>query len=107
MNREMDDTPPNLPDISQAVISPEDLKAYFRDLNALASIDSIVIRPIGGKLGVAEPSLHGAERGLLDNAIAAAQIRYRHDQSSWFDTIKRLDDGFALVRMRSTELSGP
>jgi hypothetical protein len=93
----------DLPPISRATLTPEELLALFQDLRLLAQIEQVGIRTAQSRVGSVGGTIDDAERGLISGAAAAVQIRYRHEGQNWLDTLQPAPGGFALVRMQQKQ----
>jgi hypothetical protein len=94
----------DLPPLREAVLSEEQVRQLFADIEAFASEILLMQRLAGSARATpsatsATEQLGTAQQRLLAGAIARVQIRYRWDDSHWIDTLERRDSGIRLVRI--------
>lgn len=88
-----------LPEMREAILSPEEVLALQTDLLAHAQIQGVLC-----KSGPRERTPHGntpldvALQHLLDRDVSAVQIRYAYDGHDWTDTLLNTSSGIRLVR---------
>lgn len=94
-----------LPELTQAVLEPEVLEQYFRDLEQCAGILDILPK-FGAQVQVGAASGWGlgeARDAVLNGRVRGVQIRYRYDGAEWWDTLLCQPAGVRIVRMRQDE----
>jgi hypothetical protein len=91
----------NLPEVSEAVLSDDELAALIRDLRACTEIAEIRIKSGPGSADEHQQStLDDAAQLLFDRSVRGVQIRYRFDDADWMDTLMPVAEGIRLVRIR-------
>lgn len=94
----------DLPPMREAVLSEEQVRQLFADIEALAS-DVLLMQRLPGSTRAAVSTassaeqLRAAQQSLLTGAIARCQIRYGWEGTHWIDTLERRDTGVRLVRI--------
>lgn len=94
-----------LPPLCTGELTDDDLDALARDLDALARIEDVRVRPHGGPGPRARPTplgphgLLGALADLRAGRVAGVQVQYRHDGQTWLDTLTGAPDAWRLVRL--------
>jgi hypothetical protein len=93
-----------LPPMCEAVLSEEQVRQLFADLEAVASDVHLMQRLAGAARATPSAAssaeqLHAAQQSLLTGAIARCQIRYQWQGIHWIDTLERRDAGVRLVRI--------
>lgn len=90
-----------LPPMNEALLDDAQLDALFGDIAALTEIDEILIKSGPGRVNDAlRPTLADARELLRSDGVLAVQIRYRHENAHWWDTLMRAGDKVRLVRVR-------
>jgi hypothetical protein len=90
-----------LPEMSDAVLGPEDLSDLFRDYRACAGGVEIQVKSGPGLVNAhPRPSLDEAEQLLLAKRVRGLQLRYRFDGGEWCDTLMQAASGVRLIRIR-------
>lgn len=106
------ETPPNyvgmnldeLPPMREATLSDQEVKDLFTDIEQLATEIQLMQRSAGARQANAQRAddqekLAQARQALLDGAVPRLQIRYRWQNSLWIDTLKKVPEGFHIVRI--------
>lgn len=89
------------PELQQADLDPTTFEQLFIDLATHADVLGISAK--GGATryaGTDSLDLAMARAALLAGAVRGVQIRYRYQDSEWWDTILALNGVFRLVRTR-------
>lgn len=95
------DEPGELPRMSDAVLSEDELGALWRDLRSLGTIDEVVVKAGAGRVeGDSKHTLDDAERMIRERSVRGVQVRYRHNGAVWWDTLMIVPSGVRLVRIR-------
>jgi len=103
----MNDDSEKLPEMSEAVLSDDEVAALVRDLRACTEIMGITIKSgPGGADDQRQLSIDEAAQLLLERAVRGVQVRYRYDGAGWTDTLMPTADGIRLVRIRNDEAAG-
>lgn len=98
MNTEADEPHPEM---SDAVLSDDEVASLIRDLRACTVIDEIIVKSGPGHVNDApQTSLDDAAQLLMERAVRGVQIRYRYDNARWMDTLMPIAEGIRLVRVR-------
>lgn len=92
--------------VQEAVLDEAGVDALFADLAAAATLLGIATRG-GARTRAVEPEAPGdlpgalvaARAGLRDGRHAGVQVRYRHGDQEWWDTLLRGPDGVRLIRI--------
>lgn len=94
----------DLPPMREAVLSEEQVRQLFSDIESLGS-DILLMqrsarsqRATPAKATTAE-QLHAAQDSLLSGSVPRVQIRYHWQAANWIDTLERREDGVRLVRI--------
>ena len=99
-----DEAPPELAPLETGVIDVRALARLFADLASEAVVLSVRNKGAPEQRADAGPSdLARAHEALLSGTAAAAQIRYVHRGTEWWDTVLRHDEAgtsFRVVRYR-------
>lgn len=107
----MADSPLTLPALHQAVLEPSTIEALFDDLAHCAQVLAVIPKRAARTMIEEHPiDLAGACAGLRDGSLRAVQIRYRHENREWCDTLMPLPGGSArLVRICADDVlaAGP
>jgi hypothetical protein len=97
---ERDDENP-LPEMSEAVLSDDDVAALVRDLSACTQVNEILVKTGPGAAGEnQQPTLDEAACLLLERSVRGVQIRYHYQGANWMDTLMPVANGIRLVRIR-------
>ena len=97
-----DSSPLELPELTQSVLTTDDLEALFRDIAELTEVVEIIPK-LGARERVddtAALTLDSARQGLLGGDFRGVQLRYLHEGGLWWDTLLRVPEGFSIVRIR-------
>lgn len=95
------DEPIEPPRMSDAVLDEEELRALWRDLRLLGTVDEVVVKAGAGRVEEAGSyTLDDAERMIRERSVRGVQVRYRHDGAVWWDTLMIMPGGVRLVRVR-------
>lgn len=94
----------DLPPMREAILSEEQARQLFADIEAFASDILLMQRLVGSARATASSTstteqLRTTQQSLLTGAITRVQIRYRWQDSHWIDTLECRDAGFRLVRI--------
>ena len=91
-----------LPELTESVLSPDQIRELFRDIEALTQIVEII--PKHGSRDYVDDSIEldlaTARDRLLDRTYRGLQIRYQYDGGLWWDTLIRIPEGIRIVRIR-------
>lgn len=93
-----------LPPMREAILTDEQVRQLFADIEAFAS-DILLTQRLVGSVRASVSSartaeqLLNAERSLLSHAIPRMQIRYHWQASHWIDTLEWGVSGIRLVRI--------
>jgi ferredoxin-type protein NapG len=91
---------PELPQLHEAVLDAAGLRALFSDLALLAHVEEIRLKSAATALARERaPTLEAALDDLLAGRVRGVQIRYRHQDRSWCDTILAAAGGHRVVRL--------
>lgn len=99
----MQDEPIKLPDVYQATLDTETLRALVQDLCAAADVLEVLVKEHAQGRAAAAPGVLGLlawMEALESGAIQGLQVRYRFEGALWLDTLLRRPEGVALTRMR-------
>jgi hypothetical protein len=89
-----------LPEMSDALLGPEELALLFRDYRACAGGIEIQLKSGPGLVsGHPRPSLEEAEEMLRARRVRGLQLRYRFEEREWCDTLLQLESGVRLIRI--------
>lgn len=91
--------PIRIPPMNDAVLTHEQVAALFRDLEALVTILEITVKGRRGTMDSAPQSLAKARQLLMSREAFGVQVRYRHEDQDWCDTLIPVDGGIRLVRI--------
>lgn len=97
--------PPPLPELAQGVLDAPTLAALHRDYANLCQIFAVLprARPNMATLPGTTCSLDEGFAGLRDGTLSGLQIRYRWENTEWWDTILVLPGNQArIVRMQQS-----
>lgn len=93
-------TPDGMPDVHEGVLDAAFVQRLLGDLEACAHVHSITIKRAPEQHAEPDPlDLPSAARALFDGNARAIQVRYRHQNQEWTDTIIRSGDAFRLIRV--------
>lgn len=95
-----EDTPPELPDLTQGLLDDATLADYYRDLGH-TRIFGIMVK--GGPERYANEDsvpLETAKELLANNLCHGIQIRYIWQEEEWWDTLVAMAEGVRLVRIK-------
>ncbi len=95
-----------LPPMREALLSEDQVRQLFSDIEALASDVLMMQRSASSQRATAATSktttveqLRAAQDTLLSGAVPRLQIRYHWQAANWIDTLERRDDGVRLIRI--------
>ncbi len=88
-----------LPALHEGVLDDDGLRALFRDLEALATIDEVRLKHAADRRAADSARPADALQLLLDRGIRGVQLRYRYAGESWCDTILSTATGHRVVRL--------
>jgi ferredoxin-type protein NapG len=89
-----------LPELREAELDEDGLRALFRDLETLTRIEEVRLKQAAGhRAGDAGTAPSDALALLLAARVRGVQIRYRYQGESWCDTILRSPRGHRVVRL--------
>ena len=99
-----------LPPMSEGLLSEEQVRQLFSDIELLASEVLLMQRLPNAQRantpGHSTPEqLRAAESTLLSGSIPRVQIRYHWEAFNWIDTLERCDNGIRLVRIKHSPSS--
>jgi hypothetical protein len=87
-----------LPELRQALLSPEEVRALAADLLACTQLGEVLEKTRDRSHADGQPSLSAAIERLLDGRVTGMQVRYRYQDQEWTDTLMAASGGFRLVR---------
>ena len=93
-----------LPPMREALLSEEQVRQLFADIETLAT-DVLLMQRLAGSaralasLASTAEQLRNAQQSLLSGTIPRVQIRYHWQAFHWIDTLERHDAGIRLVRI--------
>ncbi len=95
-----------LPPMREALLSEEQVRELFADIEALASdvlllqrsARSLRATATASKATIAE-QLRIAQETFLSGTVPRLQIRYHWQSANWIDTLERGDNGVRLIRI--------
>ena len=93
-----------LPPMREALLSEEQVRQLFSDIEGLAS-DVLLMRrsPISQRATASTATtaeqLRAAQEALLSGTIPRLQIRYHWQAASWIDTLELREQGVRLIRI--------
>lgn len=92
---------PDLPPMNDALLDDSALADLFRDVQHLAQLDEIIIKTGPGHVNDQQSvSLEEAQRLLTEKSVRGVQLRYRHQNTTWWDTLMPTPNGVRLVRIK-------
>ncbi len=96
-----------LPPICEGLLSAEQVRQLFSDIESLASNVLLMQRLPNAQRattpGLSTPEqLRAVETSLLSGTFPRVQIRYHWVSVNWIDTLERREDGIRLVRIKHT-----
>lgn len=97
--------PPPLPELAQGVLDAPTLEALYRDYANLCQMLAVLprARPNRPTHPGETCSLEVGFAGLRDGTLSGLQVRYRWDNTEWWDTILALPGNQArIVRMQQS-----
>jgi hypothetical protein len=90
-----------LPDLQQAILDPDTLRALFRDYEMCAELLEVIPKyDPRGYVGERVVSFEAGKELLLRGELQALQVRYRYQSLEWWDTLLRTSNGVRLVRIQ-------
>jgi hypothetical protein len=93
-----------LPPMREAVLTAEDVRQLFADIETLAT-DVLLMQRTSRTANATASRVHTSESliaakgALLSGGIRRLQLRYRWQDTAWIDTLEAHPDGFRLVRI--------
>jgi hypothetical protein len=97
----MNEEPIELAPLQRAILDEATVDQLFFDIAQRAQLVDIVVK-LGATTHVPHherPTLDEARRRLLEEEVAAVQLRYRYGGSEWWDTLLRSPHGIEIVRI--------
>lgn len=92
---------PPLPELAESVLDDATIDALFRDIARCTTLLEVVPKYAArGHVGSATVSLDEARTMLRERTMRAVQLRYRHDDTEWWDTLIAQPEGVKIVRIR-------
>lgn len=95
-----------LPPMREALLSEEQVRQLFADIEALASDIRLMQRSARSLRATATASkattaeqLRIAQETFLSGTVPRLQIRYHWQAANWIDTLERRDNGVRLIRI--------
>ncbi|MBL9082678.1 MAG: hypothetical protein JNK76_12770 [Planctomycetales bacterium] len=93
-----------LPPMREALLSPEQIRELFADIETHAVDILLMQRSPGAARASASRAtttgqLAAARDSLLAGTVPRIQLRYRWDNTDWIDTLENRDTEFRLVRI--------
>ncbi len=92
-----DPTPPPTLPMYEGVLDDAQVRQLRDDLTTVASVIEVRVR---GAAPGRSYSLDEALDQLQRRETPAVQVRYRHDDALWCDTLQSVEGGVRLVRLR-------
>ena len=95
--------PAPLPDLNQAELDESTLRQLFQDVGEFTELLEVIPKYAAAGYVPEIPSITLAEglNLLLDGGARAMQLRYRHDGTTWWDTLMPTPkDTFRIVRIQ-------
>ena len=97
-----------LPPMREALLSEEQVRQLFSDIESLASDVLLMQRSARSQRATASRAttaeqLRTARDTLLSGSVPRIQIRYHWQEANWIDTLERRDNGVRLVRITHTK----
>lgn len=103
-----------LPPMRDAMLTEEQVRQLFSDIEALASDILLMQRSARSQRAVATGSsattadqLRAAQEALLSGTVPRLQIRYHWQAANWIDTLERRETGVRLIRITHAPTSSP
>jgi len=93
----------DLPPIEYAEIDADDFDRMLSDLRTCAVIESIIVKaqPQVAEVKHLPPTALAEVPTILQgDGTSSVQLRYTFEKLQYVDTIRRMDDGYSLVRMQ-------
>jgi len=92
--------PAPLPELQDAVLTPDQLAALVADYEAHVRIGEVILKGAAtARAMTTNPSLGEAMAALRSGAVRGVQVRYIHDGREWWDTLMVTPAGVRLVRI--------
>ena len=92
---------PPLPELADALVPAETVRALFDDLTRLAQIEQIIARPRAQQRAqLNDAPLEVMAERLLSGELSGLQVIYRWDGHAWRDAILATAAGFRIVRIQ-------
>jgi hypothetical protein len=91
---------PPLPELHEALLDDGLLDALVADIDAHCDLESLRARAAPSARTDPPTNLAEARDRLRRGEIAALQLRYRHGEDRWLDTITPASGGYRLIRLR-------
>ncbi len=89
-----------LPDLHEAELDEQGLRALFHDLSSAAEIEGVRVKQAAAeRASTGQVTASDALELLLARRVRGVQIRYRYQGESWCDTIMASPHGHRVVRL--------
>ena len=93
-----------LPPMREALLSEEQVRQLFSDIEACASDIILMQRSATSRRATVSNTLTAeqfriARETLLSGTVSRLQIRYHWQSANWIDTLERREDGVRLIRI--------
>ena len=97
-----EEAPLKLPDLNTTLLDAAQVEQLLRDIELCTQITEIIPKfaTRGHVPETAALTLAEARSLLASRAVRGLQLRYRHDDADWWDTLMLVGDHFRLVRIR-------
>jgi len=92
----------DLPELHQAILDPQTLDQLFTDIDQCTRLVEVMVK-IAPQVHTPETTAFSLEqaRQMFDEGSAlGVQLRYVYQESHWWDTLMRTQQGIRLVRIR-------
>jgi hypothetical protein len=89
------------PEVTQSTLDDVTVLALFDDIAELCEVLAIIIKGHAvARASSTAVNLNEARALFLSKSIQGLQIRYRHDDAEWWDTLMHTPEGMRIVRVR-------
>ena len=93
-----------LPPMREALISQDDVRRLFADIEASASDVLLMQRSCSARRATASRAISASQLevamdSLLEGVVSRLQIRYRWRATDWIDTLETQESGYRLIRI--------
>ncbi len=96
------EAPLKLPDLNTTLLDAAQVEQLLCDIEQCTEITEIIpkLAARGHVPDSATVTMAEARRRLAVRAVRGLQLRYRHEDADWWDTLMLMGDQFRLVRIR-------